>query len=112
MRDHRFGRKIKLPSTAAIKHELLMMMFEDEIRAVHRVGCSRRTNLQRSRCCNGSEAHPPRARALKSGDCAEQSVRSDWELEYMPERHICGRPRRHNGFAREGGPGRAHRLLA
>jgi hypothetical protein len=34
MRDHRFGRKIKLPSTVAIKHELLTMMFEDEIRAI------------------------------------------------------------------------------
>jgi hypothetical protein len=34
MRDHRFGRKIKLPATIAIKHELLTMMFEDEIRAL------------------------------------------------------------------------------
>jgi hypothetical protein len=34
MRNHRFGRKIKLPSTVAIKHELLTMMFEDEIRAI------------------------------------------------------------------------------
>ncbi len=34
MLSHRFGRKIKLPSTAAIKHQLLMLMLEDEIRAV------------------------------------------------------------------------------
>ena len=33
MRAHRFGRKITLPSTAAIKHQLLMLMLEDEIRA-------------------------------------------------------------------------------
>jgi len=34
MRDHRFGSKIKLPSTIAIKHQLLTMMFEDELRAI------------------------------------------------------------------------------
>ena len=34
MRDHRFGHKIKLPSTVAIKHQLLTMMFDDEIRAI------------------------------------------------------------------------------
>jgi hypothetical protein len=34
MRAHRFGRKIKLPSTVAIKYQLLTMMFEDEIRAI------------------------------------------------------------------------------
>jgi hypothetical protein len=34
MRAQRFGNKIKLPSTMAIKHQLLMMMFEDEIRAI------------------------------------------------------------------------------
>jgi hypothetical protein len=34
MLSHRFGRKLKLPSTAAIKHQLLMLMLEDEIRAV------------------------------------------------------------------------------
>jgi hypothetical protein len=34
MRGQRFGSKIKLPSTIAIKHQLLRMMFEDEIRAV------------------------------------------------------------------------------
>ena len=34
MRIHRFGSKLKLPSTLAIKHQLLMRMFEDEIRAI------------------------------------------------------------------------------
>jgi hypothetical protein len=34
MRGLRFGSKIKLPSTMAIKHQLLTMMFEDEIRAI------------------------------------------------------------------------------
>lgn len=34
MHANRFGRKIKLPPTVAIRHQLLMMMLEDEIRAV------------------------------------------------------------------------------
>jgi hypothetical protein len=34
MRGKRFGSKIKLPSTIAIKLQLLTMMFEDEIRAI------------------------------------------------------------------------------
>lgn len=34
MRGQRFGSKIKLPSTIAIKHQLLTMMLEDEIRAI------------------------------------------------------------------------------
>jgi hypothetical protein len=34
MRALRFGRKIRLPSTVAIKHQLLTMMFQDEIRAI------------------------------------------------------------------------------
>jgi hypothetical protein len=34
MRGQRFGSKIKLPSTIAIKHRLLMRMFEDEVRAI------------------------------------------------------------------------------
>jgi hypothetical protein len=34
MQSHRFGRKLRLPSTAAIKHQLLLMMLEDEIRAI------------------------------------------------------------------------------
>lgn len=34
MKNHRFGRGIKLPSTVAIKHQILTMMLEDEIKAV------------------------------------------------------------------------------
>jgi hypothetical protein len=33
MRTHRFGRKIKLPSTVAIKHELLKLMLQDHLKA-------------------------------------------------------------------------------
>ena len=33
MRTHRFGSKIRLPSTVAIKHQLLTMMLEEEVRA-------------------------------------------------------------------------------
>jgi hypothetical protein len=32
MRTHRFGRKILLPSTMAIKHQIRMLMAEDEAR--------------------------------------------------------------------------------
>jgi hypothetical protein len=32
MRTHRFGNKIKLPSTIAIKHELRKMMFDDLVK--------------------------------------------------------------------------------
>jgi len=34
MRDYRFGRKLKLPSTLALKHQMLMLMLRDEISAV------------------------------------------------------------------------------
>ncbi|MGV3635042.1 MAG: hypothetical protein ACO1NY_11900 [Pseudorhodoplanes sp.] len=34
MLSQRYGRKIKLPATAAIKHQLLLLMLEDEIRAI------------------------------------------------------------------------------
>jgi hypothetical protein len=30
MRTHRFGRKIKLPATIAIKHQIRMLMAQDE----------------------------------------------------------------------------------
>jgi hypothetical protein len=32
MRTHRFGRKIKLPATIAIKHQLMKLMFEDSVK--------------------------------------------------------------------------------
>ena len=32
MRTHRFGRKIKLPATIAIKHQLRKLMFQDSVK--------------------------------------------------------------------------------
>jgi hypothetical protein len=32
MRTHRFGRKIELPSTIAIKHQIRKLMFEDAVK--------------------------------------------------------------------------------
>jgi hypothetical protein len=32
MRTHRFGRKLKLPATIAIKHQLRNLMFEDAVK--------------------------------------------------------------------------------
>ena len=32
MRTHRFGRKLKLPSTFAIKHQIRKLMFEDAVK--------------------------------------------------------------------------------
>jgi hypothetical protein len=34
MRTLRFGRKLKLPSTSAIKHQIRKLMAEDEIKKV------------------------------------------------------------------------------
>lgn len=33
MHTHRFGRKLKLPSTVAIRHEILKLMMQDELKA-------------------------------------------------------------------------------
>lgn len=33
MRTHRFGRKLKLPATIAIKHQVRRLMFEDSVKA-------------------------------------------------------------------------------
>jgi hypothetical protein len=32
MRTHQFGRKIKLPATIAIKHQIRKLMFEDAVK--------------------------------------------------------------------------------
>jgi hypothetical protein len=32
MHTHRFGRKIKLPATIAIKHQIRKLMFEDSVK--------------------------------------------------------------------------------
>jgi hypothetical protein len=34
MRTHRFGKKIKLPATSAIKHQIRMLMLEDALKAL------------------------------------------------------------------------------
>jgi hypothetical protein len=34
MRTHQFGRKIKLPATIAIKHQIRKLMFEDAVKKV------------------------------------------------------------------------------
>jgi hypothetical protein len=33
MQTHRFGRKLKLPATSAIKHQILKSMLEESIKA-------------------------------------------------------------------------------
>jgi hypothetical protein len=33
MRTHRFGQKLKIPSTAAIKHGILTMMLQEHLKA-------------------------------------------------------------------------------
>ena len=33
MQTHRFGRKLKLPATIAIKHQIHKLMFEDSVKA-------------------------------------------------------------------------------
>ena len=38
MRTHRFGRKLKLPSTIAIKHQIRMLMFEDALKNIETAG--------------------------------------------------------------------------
>ena len=38
MLTHRFGRKIKLPSTIAIKHQIRMLMFEDALKNTEAAG--------------------------------------------------------------------------
>jgi hypothetical protein len=38
MRTHRFGRKLKLPSTIAVKHQIRMLMFEDALKNIETAG--------------------------------------------------------------------------
>ncbi len=61
MRTHRFGRKLKLPSTTAIKHQLLMMMFEDEIRAVPAGRCLKENESAALAMLRRLRNAPPRA---------------------------------------------------
>lgn len=32
MRTHRFGKKLKLPATIAVKHQLMKLMFEESVK--------------------------------------------------------------------------------
>jgi hypothetical protein len=51
MHRHRFGRKLKLPSTIAIKHQIRKLMFEDLVReaeAIARAEAIRRSGESRS----------------------------------------------------------------
>jgi hypothetical protein len=37
MHTHRFGRKLKLPSTIAIKHQIRKLMFEDLVKEAEEI---------------------------------------------------------------------------
>ena len=39
MRTHRFGRKIKLPATITIKHQIRMLMAQDEVKKAAAEAC-------------------------------------------------------------------------
>jgi len=52
MRTHRFGTKIKLPSTVAIKHQLLTMMLEDEVGATP--AASLLATARAAACCHAT----------------------------------------------------------
>ena len=41
MRTHRFGRKLKLPATIAIKHQLRMLMLEDALKNAEAVASAK-----------------------------------------------------------------------
>ena len=51
MHTHRFGRRLKLPATIAIKHQIRKLMFEDlvrkqrELRELKQFACHRAANL-------------------------------------------------------------------
>jgi hypothetical protein len=52
MHTHRFGRKLKLPSTIAIKHQIGKMMFEDftkEAEVIARAEAIRRSLSEETR---------------------------------------------------------------
>jgi hypothetical protein len=43
MRTHRFGKKIKLPATIAIKHQLMKLMYEESVKEAAEAGVIART---------------------------------------------------------------------
>jgi hypothetical protein len=79
MRAHRFGKKIKLPSTLAIKHQLLTMMFEDEIRAIPTSGHFEENESPALAMLQRLRGLSPRADVRTEGGAiaSEQSIRKD-----------------------------------
>jgi hypothetical protein len=47
MRTHRFGRKIILPSTIAIKHRIRKLMAEDEVRKAETEAAAKSAEISR-----------------------------------------------------------------
>ncbi len=45
MNTHRFGKKIKLPATIAIKHQLMKLMFEESVKEAEGAEASERTEV-------------------------------------------------------------------
>ena len=69
MPPHRFGQKLKLPSTVAIEHEILRMMLKDELDAqslaarpdlAAPAALSETAASQRAGNCTGQQAFPHR----------------------------------------------------
>jgi hypothetical protein len=57
MRTHRFGRKIKLPATIAIKHQLRKLMFEDAVKTAE-AGARARARAEATRGQLREETQP------------------------------------------------------
>jgi len=53
MRTHRFGRKLRLPATIAIKHQIRKLMYEDALKQAE--VAARAESLREQRC----EETPP-----------------------------------------------------
>jgi len=51
MQTHRFGRKLKLPSTFAIKHQIRKLMFEDLVKEAEKAA--------RTEGIGGASSHEP-----------------------------------------------------
>jgi hypothetical protein len=59
MHTHRFGRKLKLPSTIAIKHQIKKLMFEELVReaeATARAEAIRRSSSDEPRSIEQNES--------------------------------------------------------
>jgi hypothetical protein len=65
MRTHRFGRKLKLPATLAIKHQLRKLMFED---AVKKAEAGARAEAFADNCAKKHDRSCSRAETYLQGD--------------------------------------------